>query len=98
MNMLLVIAGMVVVTYGPRLAGVLLGDVAVPPFWERFLRFVPIAVFAALVAPALPGQQGEWAVRLAAAVIAAIAIWRTRQLWIGVLVGMIAFWLLRLAV
>lgn len=95
MSPLVTILGMAVVTYAARLAGLLLTGRAVPPFWLRFLRFVPIAVFAALVAPALPGERGEWAARLAAAGLAALATWRTGRLWAGLLAGMAAFWLLR---
>ena len=28
--------------------------------------------------------------------LAALAAWRTRQLWVAIAVGMVAFWLLRL--
>lgn len=96
MNAVVIIVGMAILTYGTRLAGLALVDVVVPAFWLRFLRFVPVAVFAALVAPALPGDRGEWAVRLIAAVMAGIATWRTRKLWVGILSGMACFWLLRL--
>lgn len=89
-----IILGMAVVTYVPRLAGLWL-RARVPPFWVRFLRFVPIAVFAALVVPALPGEHGEGWVRLGAAALAALASWRTRKLWVGLVTGMAAYWLLR---
>ena len=94
MSPLPIILGMAVITYGTRIAGLLV-NTEVPPFWLRFLHFVPIAVFAALVVPALGGQQGEGLLRLVAAVAAAVAIWRTKQLWVGIVVGMAVFWLLR---
>ncbi|CAA9583130.1 MAG: hypothetical protein AVDCRST_MAG86-3123 [uncultured Truepera sp.] len=50
----LTIVLMALVTYLPRLAGLSLASFVLPPFWSRFLRFVPTAVFAALVVPALP--------------------------------------------
>lgn len=84
------------VTFGSRLAGLSL-RAQPPPFWSRFLRFVPVAVFAALVAPALPGDRGEWPQRLVAAALAALATWRTRQLWVGLAAGLAAFWALRSA-
>lgn len=94
MSFWLTVAGMVVVTFGSRLAGLgLRADL--PPFWLRFLHFVPIAVFAALVTPSLEGTRGEGEIRLVAAGLAAVAAWRTRQLWIAIAAGMIAFWLLR---
>jgi len=85
---------MALVTYLPRLAGLSLASLTLPPFWTRFLRFVPVAVFAALVAPVLP-NAGETPIRLVAAGVAALVLWRFRSLWLGLLVGMVAFWGLR---
>jgi branched-subunit amino acid transport protein len=86
---------MVIVTFGSRIAGLTLHR-ELPPFWLRFLHFVPIAVFAALVTPSLGGSRGEGGIRVAAAALAALAAWRTRQLAVAIAVGMAAFWLLRL--
>jgi len=94
-NTLLIILGMALVTYGPRLLGLALSGREPPPFWGRFLRFVPVSVFAALIVPALPGEGGL-VVRLLAAALCALALWRTRSLWLGLTVGMVAFWLLRM--
>lgn len=88
-------AGMLAVTFGSRLAGLLV-RIRLAPFWLRFLHFVPIAVFAALVTPSLQGSRGEGGIRVAAAALAGIAAWRTRQLALAIAVGMAAFWLLRL--
>lgn len=89
------VAGMLAVTFGSRYAGLALRT-ELPAFWVRFLHFVPIAVFAALVTPSLAGDRNEWQIRLVAAGLAAVAAWRTKQLWAAIAVGMIAFWLLRL--
>jgi branched-subunit amino acid transport protein len=86
---------MLVVTFGSRLAGLTL-RMRLPSFWLRFLRFVPIAVFAALVTPSLGGSRGEGGIRVAAAALAAVVAWRTRQLALAIAVGMGAFWLFRL--
>jgi branched-subunit amino acid transport protein len=95
MTFWLTLGGMVAVTFGSRYAGLLLhGDL--PGFWIRFLHFVPISVFAALVTPSIAGSRGEGEIRLAAAALAALAAWRTRQLWFAIAVGLAAFWLLRL--
>lgn len=85
---------MALVTYLPRLAGLSLAKITLPPFWTRFLQFVPVAVFAALVVPALPGGD-ETPIRLIAAGVAALVLWRVRSLWLGLLVGMVVFWGLR---
>jgi branched-subunit amino acid transport protein len=87
---------MAIVTYVPRLLGLRLSGRDVSPFWLRFFAFVPIAVFPALIAPALAGDSGEGGVRLAAALLAALASWRLQRLWVSIVVGMGAFWLLRL--
>jgi branched-subunit amino acid transport protein len=86
---------MALVTYLPRLAGFILSGREVSGFWLRFFRFVPITVFAALIFPALPGSLGEEWIRVFAATVAALAIWRLKSLWVGIVVGMGVFWLLR---
>ena len=88
--------GMVAVTFGSRLSGLLV-RMHLPPFWLRFLHFVPIAVFAALVAPSLQGSRGEGGIRIAAAALAGVVAWRTRHLALTIAAGLAAFWLLRLA-
>ena len=95
MSFWLTVAGMVGVTFGSRLAGLGLRR-ELPAFWLRFLHFVPIAVFAAIVTPSLQGSRGEGAIRVAAACVVALAAWRTRNLGIALLAGLAAFWLLRI--
>lgn len=90
-----IIVLMAVVTYVPRLVGFTLPAGSVRGFWLRFLHFVPIAVFAALIVPALPGTEGEWGIRVFAAALAGVVLWRTRSLWMGIAVGMALFWTLR---
>ena len=94
MTFWLTVSGMLAVTFGSRYAGLALRT-ELPAFWVRFLNFVPIAVFAALLTPSLEGARGEWGIRLAAASLAALAAWRTKQLWVANAVGMLSFWLLR---
>jgi branched-subunit amino acid transport protein len=94
MTFWLTVAGMVAVTFGSRYAGLALRT-ELPDFWVRFLRFVPIAVFASLITPYLEGGRGEAEIRVVAAIVAALAAWRTRQLWLAITVGMAALWLLR---
>ncbi len=95
MSFWLTLAGMVAVTFGSRYAGLVL-RVDLPAFWVRVLHFVPIAVFASLVTPYVQGGSGEGGIRLAAVVVAVLAAWRTKQLWVAIAAGMIAFWLLRI--
>ena len=95
MTFWLTVAGMVAVTYGSRYTGLAL-RFELPDFWLRFLHYVPIAVFAALVTPSLEGSYGEGEIRLAAAVATALAAWRTANLGLAIAVGMLTFWLLRI--
>jgi branched-subunit amino acid transport protein len=80
--------------YALRLAGLLLPEAAVPPGWDRALRFVPIALLTALIVASL-GSQGEGlGVRLIAASGGALVASRTRQMWACIASGMLLYWLL----
>lgn len=94
MTFWLTVAGMVAVTYGSRLAGLSL-RAELPPFWLRFLHFVPIAVFGALVTPALAGERGEGEIRLVAALVTGFAAWRWKNLGVAIAAGLVVFWILR---
>jgi len=86
------------VTFATRYAGLLLGDRAVPPFVARFLHFVPIAAFAALVTPGLTESGDDAAARLLAAAVASLVVVRFGRLWLCLVVGMLAYWALRVAI
>lgn len=94
MTFWLTCAGMCAVTFGSRLTGLTM-QMRLPPFWVRFLHFVPIAVFAALITPSLQGSRGEGGIRVAAAALAGVVAWRSRNLAFAIATGMAAFWLLR---
>ena len=90
-----VILGAALLTYATRFAGLALGKRQPPPLVQRFLGYVPIAAFAAIVAPDLAVGGDETAPRLAGAIIAAIAVYRFGKLWACIAAGMAAYWLLR---
>ena len=55
-----VLLGMVVVTYGIRLSFLVFGHgLAFPAWLERALRYVPVAVLTALIAPMALAPQGS---------------------------------------
>lgn len=81
------------VTYATRIAGFGLGGRELPPALGRFLAYVPVAVFAALIAPDLGLGDTQWAARGLGVVAAGVVGWRTGQLWAAVAAGMAAFWL-----
>jgi branched-subunit amino acid transport protein len=66
----------------------------VPPRLERALRYVPAAVLAALVVPALVAPDGATTVfgndRLLAGTLAALVAWRTESVLATIVVGMVA--------
>ena len=89
------IAGMALVTYLTRVGGLWLAA-SVPPAVARSLRLVPVAVFAALAAPALPGATAsETAARVLAAGAGAASARLSRRVWVGIGVGMLGLWMMR---
>lgn len=78
----------------------LFGRVDVPPVVEQALRFVPPAVLAVLVLPALVYPDGTLNLSLAnerlwAGLIAAGTAWGTRSVVLTLVVGMGTLWALR---
>ena len=94
MTVLLIVIAAGLATYATRLAGLLLGERQAPATVERFLGYVPVAVFAALAAPGLV-NGGEAPIRLLGAIAAAAAVLRFGQLWAGLVAGMTVYLLLR---
>lgn len=71
----------------------------VPPTVERALRFVPAAVLAALVVPAVVAADSGGGVavdRIVAASFAAAVAWRTEDVLATMVAGMGALWAVRL--
>ncbi len=95
---LLMILGMALVTYltrGPALI-LLRGDL--PSWLTRWLQFVPIAVFTALVVPSFVAPQGrpELGPNLLVGVVAGAVAWRTKHVFATIGTGLIVFGLSRL--
>ena len=86
------------VTYLTRFAGLSLGRREIPEPVRVFLGYVPIAAFAALLAPDLATGGSETAPRLLGAGIAALVAYRFGALWACIAVGMAVYWLMRWAV
>lgn len=98
MEKLLIFFGMALATYFTRYAMIAALGREMSPLIRRWLRYVPAAVLAALVAPAALAPQGRldaglpfWAT-LAGVVVA----WGTRNVLWTIVGGMTAFWLLRI--
>lgn len=88
-------------TFALRLSFIyLFGKVEMPGWLRRALRFVPASVLAALVFPALTYPNGTLDltldnVRLLAGIGGALVAWRTKNVLLTILVGMILFWILQ---
>lgn len=69
----------------------------IPPRLVFLLRFVPAAVLAALVVPAILAPAGDplgvQPPRLVAGAVAALIAWRTGNLFATIGVGMVTLWL-----
>lgn len=101
MTIWLTMLGMALVTLLTRAGGlvILRGE---PPAWlARWLGFVPIAVFTALIIPALlvkagpSGPQLTIGPGLAAGIVGAVVAWRNGGVVATIIAGLVTFWLLR---
>ena len=98
MQDLLIFFGMAVVTYFTRYTMIAALGRELPSLARRWLRYVPAAVLAALVAPAALAPQGrlQLGTNAWAAAVGLLVAWRTRNVLWTILGGMVTFWLLRL--
>ena len=93
----MIFTGMALATYFTRYAMIAALGREMPPPLRRWLRYMPVAVLAALVAPASLAPRGRLEIGLHAwAVLAGAGVaWRTRNVLLTILGVMAAFWLLR---
>ncbi len=94
MTMWLVMLAAGLLTYLTRLSFILLwGKINIPIWLLRSLRFVPPAVFTAIIFPELFLPQATLDIslgnaRLIAGILAALVAWKTRNIVLTILVGM----------
>ncbi len=97
----LMIIAMGLVTYATRVTALLALRGQVAPWLQRWLGFVPVAVFTALIVPELllkNGQTGRALVpgpALAAGLVGMLVAWRGGNVLLTIAAGMATFWLLR---
>lgn len=98
----LLIAGMMAVTFGVRYLPLLFaGRVQLPERVLRALRYVPVAVLTAIIVPAALMPQGSMDLRLQnawlwASIGTALIAWFTRNLLYTIAGGMVLFLVWRL--
>jgi branched-subunit amino acid transport protein len=96
----LVMAAIGLATFAMRLSFILaLGRTDPPRSLMRFLRFVPPAVLSAIIFPELlmPGGSLELSLgntRLLAGLVAALVAWRSRNVLLTIVAGMVVLWAL----
>ena len=97
----LAVAGAGAVTFALRLSFIaLLGRIEIPGLLSRALRFVPAAVFTAVVVPLLFYVEGTVEVslgneRFLAGLAAVLIAWRTRSVPLTLAGGMATLWILQ---
>jgi branched-subunit amino acid transport protein len=95
----IIVVGMLL-TYATRLSFIaLIPYERMPVHIRRGLRFVPPAVLAALILPALLQPAGALNIslgnqRLLAGLVAALVAWRFKNTWLTIACGMLSLWLL----
>ncbi|MGQ9909726.1 MAG: AzlD domain-containing protein [Candidatus Flexifilum sp.] len=94
----LLILGMALVTFSVRYpVMVLVSRMPLPGRVFRALRYVPPAVLAAIIVPAVVRPTGEFDLAptnpaLIGALTAVAVAWRTKNLLLTIVLGMLAFW------
>ena len=95
----IILAGLI--TYGIRLSFIVLQDrIRMPDLIQRALRFVPPAVFTAVFLPELFLTDGDLNLslgnmRLLSGILAILVAWRTKNVTLTIVVGMLALWILQ---
>ena len=86
------------VTYLIRLSFIAVhGRVTMPGWFNRALTFVPVAVLSAIIVPELVMQDGAVNLsplnaRLVAGIVAIFVAWRTKNVMVTIVVGMLLLW------
>jgi branched-subunit amino acid transport protein len=89
-------------TFGIRLSFIVFMDKAqISPILQKALRFVPVAVLSALIAPALfiPKDTLDFSpgnVRLIAGLLAILVAWRTKNVLLTISTGLVCLLILQI--
>ncbi len=101
MTLWLIMIGIGILTFVTRLSFIaLLARLKVPEGVRRALRFVPIAVLSAIIAPELAAYNGVLILsplnpRLLAGIIATGVAYKTKNVVVTIVAGMGALWILQ---
>ncbi len=97
MGAVMIFLGMAAVTYFTRYAMIASLRGEMPAMLRRWLRYVPPAILAALIAPAALAPAGRVQLGLPAAALVAggLVAWRTSNVLATIVAGMLTFGVLR---
>ncbi len=100
MEAILIIAGMAAVTFFTRFAMIALLGGSVASWVANWLKYVPVAIFAALVVPGLlpPGKTAQAGPEALAGLAGLLVARRAGKVLPTIVAGLAAYWLIRLAV
>jgi len=104
MNIWLTIILAGILTYAIRLSYIVLQDrIRMPDLIQRALRFVPPAVFTAVFLPEMFLNDGVLNLspgnaRLLSGLFAIVVAWRTKNVMLTIVVGMLALWILQVLI
>jgi branched-subunit amino acid transport protein len=97
---IMIIGGLL--TFATRLSFIFLLDrIKVPDWFRRGLRFVPVAVLSAIILPELTSPNNTLFIswrnpELLAGVVAILVAWKTRNVLLTILAGMVALIIIQL--
>lgn len=102
MNIWVIMIILGLLTFATRLSFIaLLERINMPRNFQRALRFVPIAVLSAIIAPELAYANNQLAIsptnpRLLAGLVATVVAYRTKSVLWTISAGMTVFWILQI--
>jgi branched-subunit amino acid transport protein len=97
-NEFLLITGMALVTFAVRYPVLaLVGKIQMPERIFKALRYVPPSVLAAIILPEMVLREGQLALspdnaRLVAGIVGGLVAWRTKNLLLTIVLGMLTLW------
>lgn len=100
MKIWILIIGMGIVTYLPRMMPLLIfSKKNIPPWLESWLKFIPVGIFSALVFPNIFIRNQMFSmtinnIELISSILVFAIAFRTRSLGLSVVVGIISYWIL----
>lgn len=94
MNLVMIVIGMAVVTYIPRLLPFLFaGDKRYHPKVRQFLSYIPLAILGALIFPGVLSSTGDISSAVTGLIIAVWLAWRRAPLILVVVGSIVAAFL-----